>query len=92
MDFSEDSLDDILLQTEDPTANNLKSRDPPTLNLASGLDSRDPPTLNLASGPEPAPSPTSNLPIDWGPGDYVPNHGERKGENVYGHPTQAGAG
>ena len=86
MDFSEGSLDDILLLTEDPTTNILESRDPPTLNLQSC----DPPTLNLACGPDPTTSPASNLPI----GDLAitPPTKEWKGENVYGHPAQPGAG
>ena len=58
MEFSKDSLEDILLQTEDLTTNILNSRDPPTLNLKS----RDPPNLNLVSGPEPVTSLASNTP------------------------------
>ena len=79
MDFSVDSLEDILLQTEDPTTNILESHDPPTLNL----ESCNPPTLNLASGPEPVTSPASNLPI----GDLAilpPTKGRGKGKTCTG--------
>ena len=68
-------------------------REPRSSNLESCFWPWEPQSSNFESCFWPRARALSHLkPPHQGPGDYVPNHGGRKGENVYGHPTQPWAG